>query len=127
MRTHLLRDLPIAGKTAALELLPEFDFYRLGRVTRFSFEQDESGQFADIFLTATYSDSAHDFDVTIKFGGCRRAKVPEFAPLLHLAELEIEDIRKDQLENIQYKAKCYGNTDFEILSNNIAITNIERR
>jgi hypothetical protein len=127
MRTHLLKDLPIAGKSIVMELLPDFDLYRLGLVTRFSIEEDESSQLADIFLTATYSDSTRDFNVTISFSGCRRAKLPEFAPLFYLTELEIEDIRKDQLENIHYKAKCYGDTDFEILSNNISITKIERR
>jgi len=127
MRTHLLKDLPIAGKSIAMELLPDFDFYRLGLVTRFSIEEDESSQLAHIFLTATYSDSARDFDVTISFSGCRRARIPEFVPFFYLTELEIEDIRKDQLENIHYKAKCYGNTDFDILSNNISITKVERR
>jgi hypothetical protein len=127
MRTHLLKDLPIAGKGTAMELLPDFDFYRLGRVTRFSIEEGESSEFSNICLTATYSDAARNFDVTIRFSGCRQARIPDFAPLFYLAELEIEDIRKDQLENIRYKTKCYGNTDFEILSNDIGITKIERR
>jgi hypothetical protein len=36
MRSHFLKDLPIAGKEAVLKQIPEFDFYNVRRVIKIS-------------------------------------------------------------------------------------------
>jgi hypothetical protein len=127
MRTHFLKELSIPGKDIATRALPSFDFYCLGEVRHLaiSCNPDEATS-ADLHLTALYNclNSGRTFEITIKFTGTRRIKLPEFSPLFYLSELEIEDISKNQMEGIRYQAKCYGNPEFDVLSRDLHIVTV---
>jgi len=124
MRTHFLKDLDIPGREVLLKTFPEFDFYNLGRVKRLLVEAGDCTSEADFFLTASYRDSVSGktADVTLKFRGVRQATLPELGPLFYLAEVEIEDLRSDQLEGIRYRTKDYRSQQFEVLSREIEIS-----
>src|SRR5205085_6537033 len=98
MRTHFLERLEIPGKTHALEVFPNFDFYHLGRVTRLLMEEDSKTSSVDLLLTAVYSSSnpKESGEVTLRFVAIRHVKLPEFSPLAFLSELEVEDISHEQ-------------------------------
>jgi hypothetical protein len=47
--------------------------------------------------------------------------LPQLTPSFFLGELEIDDVRGDQLEGIIYRAKDYGMTQFEINSRGVTV------
>lgn len=118
MRTHSLKDLVISGKENALRLVVDFDFYRLGRVSKLSWESHSEGNreaTANLSLTANYrTNSAKKVDVSFRFVGVRRCKLPELFPMVFLSEVEVEDVKDAQLEGVRYQIKDYGTAEFEI-------------
>jgi len=121
MRTHFLNKLPLSGKRAGLEAFPDFDFYKLSRVISLLVEWAESG--AEIVLIATYQDAATSraADVTLRFRGVQHAVLPKISPILFLSELEIEEIRSDQLEGTNYRTKEFCEGGLEVMSSDVVI------
>ena|ERR1700724_708139 len=123
MRTHFLKALPIEGRSAVLEVFPEFDLYNLGRVSCLAIKAGQEPTLADLSLTADYRDltTGAVAEVTLDFSGIRYAKLPELTPVFYFSELEIEDVRSDHLEGIRYRAKDHGSAEFEVLAKEITI------
>jgi hypothetical protein len=122
MRTHLLRDLDIPGSKSALVHVPDLDFYRLGLVKYFCLTTSELNPNGyDFELSAAYSAETRSFTVVFRFVDVRLVRLPELGPSFHLSELEIEDLARDQLEGIRYRAKDYGQSQFEVLCKEMAI------
>jgi hypothetical protein len=124
MRSHFLRQLPITGREAVLEVIPDFDFYALGRVVRLAIAWgSDAGDSGELTLATTYvnSQNATVAEVTLRFHGVRQAILPILAPSLYLSEVEVEDFDSDQLEGVRYRAKDFGASGFEVLANDISI------
>lgn len=123
MRTHFLAELRIDGQGATLAKIPEFDFYRLGRVTRLRLQDTASDSGSELTIEALYdvSHEGRNAGITLSFLDVRYARLPTFSPAYFLNELEIEDVRDRQLEGIGFQAKCHGGSDFEVHSRMISI------
>ena len=122
MRSHRLENLPLLGREAVLEVIPNFDFYLMGLVERISLAPaDESAERYVFNLTAKYSSGEQEQLVSLRFLGAQRVRLPELAPSFWLSELEIEDISSHQMENIRFRAKSFGMADFEVLCQNIEV------
>lgn len=127
MRSHSLTRLRITGQLAVLNVFPDFDFYNIGRVTHLAVEWSaDTDDTAALLLVALYVDqtdrgNTKTAEIALHFDGVRQASLPDLSPLLYLSELEIEDLSDDQLEGVRYRAKDFGPTRFEVLSNDIRI------
>lgn len=98
-------------------------FYRLGKVSCLLVKEERDGGSIDLSLTADYDDSSSGTtEVALRFNRARYAKLPELMPVFFLSELEIEDIRSDHIEGVNYRARDYGESDFEVLARDIAIS-----
>jgi len=131
MRTHFLKDLAIQGKEKAAEMLQGFDFYKLQRIIRVTWEsqRDENNQLASCVLeiTTAYDDgSAEKAEVTLRFVGVTRCRLPELVPFIFLSEIEVEDVANAQLEGVRYLIKNYGSTELEIECRNCELLTFRR-
>jgi len=121
MRTHLLKDLRIAGKETILNEIPEFDFYDLRHVTGINWTDEHSTESDRTNINVTFA-AAYEHEksratspVQIRCSGVKRLKLPELGGAFWLNEIEIEDIAADQLEDVRYRIKDFGGTSFEVL------------
>lgn len=126
---HLLRDLAIAGREAVLKVYPNFDFYDLREVEHLEFRRDPelAGSLVELTLFHRKSTPNGRADVVLCFKGVRKLVLPEIAPRFFLTELEIEDLSRDQLEGIRYRA--FDNLDsveLEVFSRDLEIRLIQR-
>src|SRR5437762_3377920 len=111
MRTHFLKNLQIAGRDAALDVVPKLDFISLRRDKGLVVKAEDDASSATLTLTAEYVDQAagRKATITIRFDGVRYIKLPELNPSLCLSELEIDDVRGHGLEAVRYRMKDYMN------------------
>jgi len=123
MRTHFLSELPLLGKTNALATFPDFDFYKLGKVTSLAISEDLTRAVVDMRMTAVYVDlaSPRSVPITLQFHNVRMVDLPKFSPFFYLSELEIEAVRDRQMDGITYISKCYGQTKFEVYSKDLSV------
>jgi hypothetical protein len=127
MRTHYLAELSLSDKAKALCMFPNFDFYHVGQIAELRVEDSSDASNVEIVLSAVYSDPVDKRRalVTLRFGGVSKAYLPMFSPLCFLDELEIEDVKAEQLEGIGYRSKCYGTTQFDVWSRDLSIDRCE--
>lgn len=121
MRSHFLKDLPIAGKEAVLKQIPEFDFYNVRRVIKISWIDRHGGE-ADctninITFAATYDDEKTRtvLPIQLQCSGVKQLRLPDLGTALWLSEIEIEDIACEQIEDVRYRIKDFGGTSFDAL------------
>jgi len=123
MGAHRLVDTAIQGGDRVLALFPDFDLYGLRRVLRLALFQafdGSSGEYEYLLeIDAEYTD-VRGF-VTLQFGGVKGVTLPQMMPSFYFAELEIDDVSRDQLEGIRFRAKDHGMTEFEVLCKTVAI------
>ena len=111
-----------------METLPDFDFYNLREVMSFhwSSEPDTISGFTTACLTldAAYHKSERDsgLGIRLRCSDLKQLRMPELGTSFLLAEIEIEDLSRDQLEGIKYKLKDFGEGRFEVLCGNIEIS-----
>jgi len=128
MRTHFLKELAIPGRERALAVLPDFDFYNLGRLLRLHWESQQGkttdDATADLTFTGLYEATGANgsFEVTFRCEGVTQLKLPEIHPALFVSEIEIEDLTGHGLENANFRIKSYGMTEFEVLTKRLELT-----
>ena len=127
MRSHLLKDLPIAGKEAVLDEIPEFDFYDVRRVIKVTWV-DQSNAAPDhatinVTLDATYDDGKTGVVslVQIRCSGVKQVKLPDLESGFWPSEIEVEEITHEQNENVRFRVKDFGGTSFELLCAGIEV------
>jgi hypothetical protein len=123
MGTHWLRDTAVKGRDEVLAIMPDFDLYRLGRVVRLYLFQTKDDPGADDYtmqIGAEHEDMRGGI-VELEFSGMKTAKLPQMMPSFNFDELEIDDVSRDQLEGIRFRAKDHGIMDFEILCKAVVI------
>src|SRR5579863_1697407 len=106
MRSHFLRDLSIQGSKAVLRALPDFDFYNLRRVTSLNWSTIKLAperRCAEFNLIASYEDSEHSVSLSVRVRclDVKQLKLPEMGAEFFLAEIEIEDLSRDQMEGVR--------------------------
>jgi hypothetical protein len=52
----------------------------------------------------------------------KQLKLPELGASFFVSEIEVEDIFKDQIEEVKYRIKDFGGSGFEVLCGNIELT-----
>ena len=127
MRSHFLKDLPIAGKGALLEEIPEFDFYHVRRVIKVTWV-DQSDAEADragirVTLDATYDDGKTGMAsvIEIRCSGVKQVKLPDLGSAFWPSEIEVEEVALEQNENVRFRVKDYAGTSFELLCAGIEV------
>jgi hypothetical protein len=68
-----------------------------------------------------YDESGELLRLQLKCFGVSMLRLPSLTGVFGIDELEIEDLRSDQLEGIRYRLKDYGGSSLEILCENISI------
>jgi hypothetical protein len=121
MRSHFLKDLPIVGKEAVLKHIPEFDFYNVRRVIKITWIDEHNAE-ADrtninVTLAATYDDEKTRTvsPIQLRCSGVKQLRLPDLGTAFWLSEIEIEDIAREQIEDVRYRIKDFGGTSFEAL------------
>ena len=127
MRSHFLRDLPIDGKEAVLEEIPEFDFYDVRRVNKITWVDQNSAE-ADrasinMTLDVTYDDGKSGMvsPVQIRCSGVKQVKLPDLGSAFWPSEIEVEEITHEQNENVRFRVRDFGGTSFELLCAGIEV------
>jgi hypothetical protein len=121
MRSHFLKELPIAGKEAILEEIPEFDFYNVRRVVKITWVDENSAEahrtIINVTLDATYDDRKTRIvsPIEIRCSGVKQMKLPDLGSPFWPSEIEIEEITHEQNENVRFRVKDFGGTSFEVL------------
>lgn len=119
MRTHFLERLDIPGQAQVLQKIPGFDLYHLREVERFEWSSGTSS--ASVTLVIGYDGGLDKLIIRLTCASVRMFRLPSVTGVFTINELEIEDMRSNQLEGIRYRLKDYGESDFEILCGDIAI------
>jgi len=128
MRSHSLRELSIEGGESILEKLPRFDFYDIKRVTRFTWSRDPSVDpqkpISDLDMAVEYTDPVDQSltSIRLRCSCVRLLRLPELGGDFFVNEIEIEDISHDQIEDVRYRVKDFGESGFEILCKAIEIS-----
>src|SRR6266542_1961756 len=112
MGLHRLQDLKLLGREGVLAALPGFDLYHLGHVESLALRRAAGVEAFELEIEAIYEEE-REYSVTLLFSGVRSARLPPLEPSFYFGELEIEDVRGDQLEEIRYRARDFGGTGFE--------------
>ena len=121
MRSHFLKELPIAGKEAILEEIPEFDFYNVRRVVKITWADENSAEAhrtsINLTLDTTYDDRNTRMVSTIQIrcSGVKQMKLPDLGSPFWPSEIEIEEITHEQNENPGSELRIFGGTSFEVL------------
>lgn len=123
MRTHLLNQLSIMGREAALALEPRFDFYRVKRVLNLSVDFDPAtdDDLPSLRIVAEYVGDVRRYALTVLLEGVRELLLPEMTPSLFLPELEIEDVSDRMMEGIRFEVISHFEHSFRCTCRNIAI------
>ena len=106
MRSHFLKELPIAGKEAILEKIPEFDFYNVRRVVKITWVDENSTEAhrtnINVILDVTYDDRKTRMlsPIQIRCSGVKQTKLPDLGSPFLPSEIEIEEITHEQNENV---------------------------
>lgn len=123
MSERFLRDVTITGGQQVLESCPGFDFYRLSRVLSLSLvPRGGEGEVYDLTMSAAYEDGRESYVVTLLFGRLVKATLPELTPTFYVAELEIEDVSRDQMEGIRFRVVDHCMSALDVFCGELSIS-----
>lgn len=93
-------------------------------MTSFYWNGETDAITADFTLIAVYEDPQRDpiSGVRVRCSGVKQLRLPELGTSFFLAEVEIEDLSRHQLEGIRFKLKDFGESQFEVLCGGIELT-----
>jgi len=119
----LARDLEIARSQAVDRLLPDLDLHELGLVREIYIEGDVWDRWSSTMeFKVACRREGKDYLLTVVFRSIRKAVLPNLDPTFMFEELEIEDVSKDSLEGIRFRAEDLGKTGFEVFCESIEFT-----
>jgi len=110
-----------------MNALPDFDFYNLRQVIRFSWTSahDEllGRTIAKLVLTAIYENprGSARTEIVLRCSDVRQLKLPSLGPRFFVSEIEIEDLSGDQIEAVRYRVKDFGESSLEVLCGGVEV------